>query len=78
MALVDGGGMSESNAPSGLGGPGAAATDDLLVADYRLGRRVGTDVYGDIYVGNQSDSSAVVTLLHDRIVIDVIAAGRFA
>lgn len=78
MALVDGGGMSESNAPSGLGGPGAAATDDLLVADYRLGRRVGTDVYGEIYVGNQSDSSAVVTLLHDRIVIDVIAARRFA
>lgn len=70
--------MSESNAPSGPAGPGAAEPDDLLVADYRLGRRVGTDVYGDIYVGNQSGSSAVVTLLHERIVIDVIAARRFA
>lgn len=70
--------MSESNAPPVTGESSAAVTDDLVVADYRLGRRVGTDIYGDIYVGTRDGAHAVVTLLHDRIVIDVLAARRFA
>lgn len=70
--------MSESNATADSSQPDAYATDHLIVADYRLGRRVGADAFGDIYVGTRDGASAVVTVLHDRIVIDRIAARRFA
>lgn len=70
--------MSESSTPSGPGGTEGVASDALTVGDYRLGRRVGADVFGDIYVGTRDGASAVVTVLHDRIVIDRVAARRFA
>lgn len=77
-APANGGAMSESNVTTDSSEPDAYATDDLVVADYRLGRRVGADAFGDVYVGTREGSSAVVTVLHDRIVIDRIAADRFA
>lgn len=77
-APANGGAMSESNVTTDSSDPDAYATDDLVVADYRLGRRVGADAFGDVYVGTREGASAVVTVLHDRILIDRIAAGRFA
>ena len=70
--------MSEPNLPEGTGDAAVAAPGDGVVAAYTLGRRVGSDVYGDIFVGSHDGGRDVVTLLHDRIVIDVLAARRFA
>lgn len=64
--------------PEGAGDAELAAPGDGVVAAYRLGRRVGSDVYGDIFVGSHDGGRDVVTLLHDRLVIDVLAARRFA
>lgn len=44
---------------------------------YALDRHVGSDAYGEIYVGVRDDDRRVVTLLSDRIVIDTVAARRF-
>ncbi len=49
----------------------------MSAGGYALDRHVGSDAYGEIYVGLRDDDRRVVTLLSDRIVIDSVAARRF-
>ena len=50
----------------------------MSAGGYELDRHVGSDAYGEIYVGLRDEDRSVVTLLSDRIVIDSVAARRFA
>ena len=59
--------MSEQTAP-----------EPVVVGGYELARQVSVDTYGDTYVGHRNDDRDVVTLLSHHVVIDVVAARRFA